>query len=454
MPDQPPPPGREGPRALLVAAGRSGAGKSVTTLGLLRALRRRGLRVAAAKSGPDYLDPAFHSAATGAPAITLDPWAMGGAELRARAAAAAEAAELLVIEGAMGVLDSAAAPAAKGRARGSAADLAAARDAPIALVLDMDGQAQTAAALAAGLKALRPDLRLGGVILNRVGSARHARLATDALARCGVTVWGALPRSPALGTPSRHLGLVQARERPDLDAFIEGAADLIAERLDLDAIIAAAHPLAGPPSPVRTPPIIPPLGGRIAVARDDAFAFIYPHVLADWRAAGAEIVFFSPLQDEPPDASADAVYLPGGYPELHAPTLSGALTFHSGLRRAAARGAWIYGECGGYMALGEGLIDADGRRWPMAGMLPVSVSFAERRLQLGYRRLRLREAGPFGDPGAVFYGHEHHYSVQASRDPGVSALFEAWDAAGAPQPDMGAMLGRVLGSYAHLIAPG
>ena len=256
-------------------------------------------------------------------------------------------------------------------------------------------------------------------------------------------VLGALRRADALATPSRHLGLVQARERPDLEAFIAKAAAMVAEAVDLDAFCSAARPLARG----ARGPFLPPLGQRIAVARDEAFAFAYPHILSDWREAGAEIAFFSPLADEAP-GPADAVFLPGGYPELHAGRLAAAGAFRAGVRASAEAGALIYGECGGYMALGEALIDAEGEAHPMTGLLPLTTSFANRKLTLGYRTLAPIGGAPF--QGALA-GHEFHYATTVAAT--GAPLFNAADAEGAALGPIGLQAGRVAGSFAHIIAP-
>lgn len=429
------------PRGLVISAPSSGAGKTTVTLGLLRALRRRGGAVASAKTGPDYIDPAFHAAATGHPCATLDPWCAGAAQLRARAMAAAGGA-VLVVEGAMGLFDGAPDPAAP-LGRGSTADAAAALGLPVVLVVDAARTAQTAAAVVAGLAGFRADTRIAGVILNRVGSARH-----EAMLRAAVEtvrpVLGAIPRAEGLATPSRHLGLVQARERGDLDAFIERAADTVAARCDLDALLALAAPVARGEAPAR----LAPPGQRIAVAQDVAFGFAYPHMLADWRAAGAGIAPFSPLADEAPAPDADAVFLPGGYPELHAAPLAAATRFAAGMRAARDRGAAIHGECGGYMVLGAGMVDAGGARHAMLGLLAVETSFAERRLHLGYRTMRPR--APFSW-GAAFRGHEFHYAtvLRERGDP----LFDLRDSTGADRGPAGLRAGTVTGSFAHIVEP-
>jgi cobyrinic acid a,c-diamide synthase len=261
----------------------------------------------------------------------------------------------------------------------------------------------------------------------------------EALAPLGLPVLGALPRRPDLAHPARHLGLVQAQERADLAAFLDRAADLVAAHVDLGALAALAAPL--PPAPPM--PRVPPPARRIAIARDAAFAFAYPHLLDDWRAAGSEIATFSPLADEAPPP-ADLILLPGGYPELHASRIAAAKTFMQGLRNAP-QSTQIYGECGGYMVLGESLVDAGGRAHAMAGLLPLKTSFATRRLHLGYLRLEAA-AGPFAGRWAA---HEFHYATTLRAE--GRHLFEAEDAEGRKLPPMGLISGRTFGSFAHLI---
>lgn len=423
---------------LIVAAPSSGAGKTLITLALLAALRARGVRVASAKAGPDYIDPRFHAAVTGRPCLNLDSWAMRPGLVAALAAEAGAETDLLVAEGVMGLFDG-----AEGGG-GSTADLAALTGLPVILVIDVARQAQSVAALASGFAHHRADCRVAGIILNRVAGARHRTLLAEALAPIGIPLLGALPRVADAALPARHLGLVQAGEHENLAAFLARAAALAAEHVDLDALVRLAVPLASANTDVAA---LPPPGGRIALADDVAFSFVYPHLRDRWRAAGAEIVPFSPLAGEAPDVSAEAIVLPGGYPELHAGALAANDAFLDGLRAAAARGALIYGECGGYMVLGDGLIDAHGARHAMAGLLPLATSFAERRLQLGYRRLD--HAGALPWPRRL-RGHEFHYSVAVAQGAG-EPLFAAHDSAGRPLAPMGLRRGRVMGSYAHVI---
>ncbi len=335
--------------SFVISAPASGSGKTTVTLGLLRAFSRIN-PIRSAKSGPDYIDPAFHAAATGGPCVNLDAWAMTPDRIRALAAGTGP----LIVEGAMGLFDGAP-PAGKG----SSADLAKILHLPVVLVIDAGRMAGSVGALAQGFMRYDPDLQVAGVILNNVGSPRHEDMLRAALQ--DVTVFGALPRDAALHLGSRHLGLVQAQERPDLEAFLDHAADLVTQHLELTAL----QKLDTPRRPAGASPRLPPPAQRIAIARDAAFAFAYPHLLNDWHAGGAELHFFSPLADDPvPDA--DFIYLPGGYPELHAGRIAANTRFLDSLRQTKAR---IYGECGGYMVLGDGLVDADGTRHAMAGLL-------------------------------------------------------------------------------------
>jgi cobyrinic acid a,c-diamide synthase len=433
------------PRALIIAAPHSGAGKTIVTLALLAALRRRGLATRAAKAGPDYIDPAFHAAVTNAPSINLDSWAMAPDLLDGLAARAADGADVLVLEGVMGLFDGADAPSGR---RGATADLAAHFGWPVLLVIDVARQAQSAAALVRGFATHDPAVRIAGVILNRVGSARHRALVADAMAPLSVPVVGAVRRDADLALPERHLGLVQAGEHHDFAALAERLAAAGAQHLDLDAILACAAPFAA--TSKASTPAIPPPGQRIALASDRAFTFVYPHLIAAWRRAGAEIVPFSPLADEPPPAHADCCWLPGGYPELHADALAAARVFTAGLRRFAEARP-VHGECGGYMVLGESLEDAAGRCHAMTGLLGHSTSFAKRKLTLGYRTARLRGDGILGAKGTVVRGHEFHYAALTAS--GVDTPFaDIADHHGHALAETGGRRGHVTGTFFHAIA--
>ena len=426
----------------MIAAARSGSGKTTLTLGLLRALARRGVAVASAKSGPDYIDAAFLAAASGRESVNLDSWAMPAPFIRALAQSLG--GDTVIVEGSMGLFDGALSPEG---ATGASADVAAILGLPVVLALDVSGQAQTAAAVAMGCAYFDSRVRVAGVVLNKVGGERHRRLCSQALEARGLPVLGALPRDGSIGLPERHLGLVQAQETVALDARLDALGDFVAAHVDLDALMACVAPLAG----VEVAGPLRPPGGRIAMARDAAFSFVYPHLLAGWRAAGAEILFFSPLADEAPPENADVCWLPGGYPELHAGPLAAASRFRDGLRRFAETRP-VHGECGGFMALGAGLVDAQGGRHEMAGLLSVETSFAKRRMTLGYRRARLLADGPLGARGAEWLGHEFHYATVSAS--GGDAFAAVTDAYGAPEAPAGARRGLVSGSFFHVIAGG
>ncbi len=417
---------------LMIAAPASGSGKTTVMLGLARALTLQGLAVQCFKSGPDYIDPAFHRAATGRASFNLDTWAMD-ADRIAGLASVAQDADITLAEGSMGLHDGVARAGASGT--GASADLALMAGWPVVLVIDASGQAQTAAAIAMGMAAYRPGLRVAGVVLNKVASPRHEALLRAGMATAGIPVFGALPRNADIGLPERHLGLVQAQEH-DM-GLLDNAARIVATHLDLPALRAAA---GGGFAPARLRPAAPP-AQRIALAQDAAFAFTYPHLLQGWRDARAEVLPFSPLADQAPDQTADACWLPGGYPELHAGTIAAARTFGDGLRAFAATRT-VHGECGGYMVMGAGLVDASGTRHAMTGLLGLETSFAKRRMHLGYRRATMRD-------GAVLLGHEFHYAtITAQPD---APLAQVTDANGDPVAETGSQRGHATGTFFHLI---
>jgi len=432
-------------RGLIVAAPASGAGKTTVTIALIAALRRRGLRVGAAKAGPDYIDPGFHAAATAAPCLNLDSWAMPPALLDALVAQAAGDADLLVIEGAMGLFDGVA--GAPGRS-GATADLAARYRLPVLLVIDAARQAQSAAALVRGFASHDPQVHVAGVVLNRIGSERHRAMVSGAIAALGIPVLGAFARDESLALTERHLGLVQANEHDALADRIDRLGEFAERLIDLDALAAIAKEIGVPhAAPIAA---LPPPGQRIALAADAAFTFVYPHLLEGWRRAGADIVRFSPLADEAPPDDCDCCWLPGGYPELHAGALAAAQRFRAGLAHFAATRP-VHGECGGHMVLGQGLEDAAGARHAMAGLLGHATSFAKRKLHLGYRAARLLADGPLGRAGTVLRGHEFHYATltQAGADEPFAAFH---DGAAQPLGSAGARRHHVTGTFFHAIA--
>jgi cobyrinic acid a,c-diamide synthase len=424
-------------KGIVIAAPRSGSGKTVVTLGLLAALRRQGLVVAPAKTGPDYIDPTFLSRAALREAVNLDPWSMAPARLKSLAAMQAVGADLLLVEGVMGLFDGAA------DNFGSTADLAELLELPVILVVDAERQSQSVAALVAGFAHWRQGVHVRGTILNRVASMKHERMLLDALSATGIPCLGAIPRDAKLVLPERHLGLVLPGEVAAFDGFLDAAAEAMGDYVNLAPLQALAAPIADGAAP---PPPLAPLGQRIAIARDDAFAFLYPHLLDGWRQMGAELSFFSPLADAAPAPDCDAVFLPGGYPELHGERLAAAASFRAGLAAARDRDALIYGECGGFMVLGDALVDKQGQSHAMAGLLPLTTRIDRPKRILGYRRLI--QSGGLPWPGHL-NGHEFHYS--SAKQSRLPPLFAATDARGEAMPPMGAVIGRVMGSYAHVV---
>lgn len=422
---------------IMIAAPQSASGKTTVTLGLLRALSRQGADIRSAKAGPDFIDPAFHRAATGRECVNLDPWAMRSELLQFMAG---QHSGLVVIEAMMGLFDGAA------DGSGSAADLANLLNVPVILVVDASRQSHSIAALVQGFNNYRQDINIAAVILNNVGSPRHESMLRDALATIAIPVFGAIRRNATLKLPSRHLGLVQAREHSNLEVFLDAAADIMETSVDLKAIVdQAALVKSGGNCQAMRPP-----GQRVAVAHDDCFAFLYPHLVDGWRSVGAELMFFSPMKNQAPAHDCDAVYLPGGYPELHADVLSSCDNFMRGLRQAAERGAFVYGECGGYMVLGDFLVDAAGERHEMAGLLPLTTSFESRKLNLGYRLATSLTQLPFCETGETLTAHEFHYSTIVNES-GGQALLDAVDARGESLGHCGLRCGNVAGSYLHVI---
>ena len=430
----------------MIAAPRSGSGKTTATLGLLRAFKRRGVDVVGLKSGPDYIDPAFHAAASGREGVNLNSWAMAPNLLAALAAQTAGQSALALCEASMGLFDGV--PGQTGRT-GASADVAAALGMPVLLVIDVTGQAQSAAAIVKGCAGYDERLKVAGVIVNRIGSERHRRLVVEAIEVLGVPVVGALPRNEKVALPERHLGLVQAGETEGLGARLEAIADFVEAHVDCGRVLALAGELDLRSSSSALPAVRPP-GQRIALARDAAFSFIYPHLMQGWRAAGAEIVSFSPLADEPPPSDCDLCWLPGGYPELHAGRLAAAARFQEGLRRFAETRP-VHGECGGYMALGQSLVDASGAAHAMAGLLGVETSFEKRRMTLGYREARIVTDCALGTAGSILRGHEFHYATIAATG-GDDPFAFVRDVYGAPPAPAGSRRGRVTGSFFHVIA--
>ncbi|MCZ4280710.1 cobyrinate a,c-diamide synthase [Kiloniella laminariae] len=429
-------------KGLIIAAPSSGSGKTTLTLALLRHFRNSQERVSPVKTGPDYIDPAYHAAAAGRACYNLDPWALRDESLAALVTLAGQDTDVVLAEGVMGLFDGAVGGA------GSTAALAKKTGWPVVLVIDVKGMSASAAAVLHGFSSFDPELDIAGVIFNRVGSPRHASLLDEACRPLGIPVLGHLRRQEDMVLPNRHLGLVQAVEHSELDGFLNRAAEQVAWDVDCRALLDLARPSRLERREMGT--LVPPIGQRIAVASDVAFSFCYSSLLEGWRQSGAELTFFSPLEDQQPSPKADAIYLPGGYPELHVGQLGANQNFMGALRAAAEKKITIFGECGGYMVLGQGLIDGRGDHHAMTGLLPVETSFAVRKRSLGYRVVRSLVDSPLGPVGQGFAAHEFHYSTVV-RGEGEQPLFNVEDAAGKNLGTAGCRLGSVMGSYIHLI---
>jgi len=410
--------------ALLIAAPASGQGKTTVTAALARLHARQGRRVTVFKCGPDFLDPQIHAMASGRPCQNLDLGMCGEADARWRLARAARESDLILVEGVMGLFDG----------QPSAADIACRFGIPVMAMIDAAAMAQTFGAIAHGLASFRPELPFAGVLANRVGSTRHSDILRASLPP-GMGWFGALSRHAAAALPERHLGLLQAAEIDDLESRLDQLADALASTADVDL------PPAIPFEEV-APPDIPPLlaGRRIAIARDAAYGFIYPANLDTLAALGAELRFFSPLAGQPlPEC--DAVWLPGGYPELHAAALSANQTLWHALRAHVAAGKPLLAECGGMMSLFEQVTDKEGKTHPFAGLLPGISVMQPRLAALGTQ---------FADlPEGRLSGHTFHYSK--SQTPLVPLALASTPEGG--QGEAIYRVGRLTASYVHFYFP-
>jgi cobyrinic acid a,c-diamide synthase len=421
-------------RALVIAGVASGVGKTSLTLGLLEALRQRGLTVQAFKVGPDFIDPQFHARITGRPSYNLDGFMCGEQAVRATVARATADADVAVVEGMMGCFDGVDGTSDEG----STAQIAKWLGAPVVLVLDASAQSRSAAAVVLGFERLDPGLNIAAVVANRVGGSTHARWVADAIrAVCGAEPVGAVSHDAALTLPERHLGLVTAAEGVLTPALRDRLRQAVERAVDVDRLLEVATPLAIQPAPAPPPT---PARVRIAVARDVAFQFYYAENLERLHAAGARLIFWSPIADrEPPEA--DGLYFGGGYPELYAQALADNASCRKAVRAFADGGGPVYAECGGLMYLAEALEDANGRTHAMVGVLPTRVRMRPSRMTLGYVEAKLTADTPLGAAGSVARGHRFHFSTL---DPVPDEIARVYDGA------EGYLVGRTLLSYAHL----
>lgn len=433
---------------IVVAGVASGVGKTTVTLGLLAALRRRGLVVQAFKVGPDFIDPGFHRLVSGRPSYSLDGWMCGRDHVLATYIRRSRGADLAVVEGVMGCFDGRSADSDEA----STAEIAKWLGLPVILVVDVRAQSRSAAAVVQGFERFDADLDLAGVILNRAGGERHARTVQEAIAStCRATPLGALVRDASLGVPERHLGLVTAVEGPLAASQIGRLADAVERAVDLDAVMGLARARSTPRAHIPgrcSTGAVASARARIGVAHDVAFQFYYEENLDRLREAGAELVFWSPVTDgELPDV--DGLYFGGGYPELHASSLTANARMRSEVHRASERGTPIYAECGGLMYLGESLEDHEGVAHAMVGVLPATVRMRPRRLSLGYTDVRFVADTPLGPAGTTARGHEFHYSIMDAPSDEIRRAWAVTSHSGDARPE-GYLYRRTLMTYVHL----
>jgi len=426
------------PPALLIAGTQSGCGKTTVTLGIMAALARRGLMVQPFKCGPDFIDPSLHRVVTGRVSRNLDVRMCGVDFVRQTFARHCPANGCSVVEGVMGLFDG---------GEGSAATLAKTLELPVILVIDVRSAAESVAAVVHGFATLDPQLRLSGVICNRIGSDKHRAMVVKAIQdHCKVPVIGFLPRREEVCIPSRHLGLHMGEEHPLRGEGLEQLAVLTEEHLDLDLLLRIAGEHRGSPLADTNQPLAAPAGTvRLGVARDAAFCFYYEDNLDLLRAAGAELIFFSPLGDKNLPQKLHGLYLGGGYPELHAGQLSGNKKIRQQIRAFAESGRPVYAECGGFMYLCRSIIDLKGQPFPMAGLYPFQARMQSRLYSLGYRQPLVEQDCLLAPKGAVLHGHEFHYSTIEEGHPEVASAFRLED--GRPE---GHLLHNTLAGYIHL----
>jgi cobyrinic acid a,c-diamide synthase len=431
-------------KGIIIAGTHSGCGKTTLSLALLSAFRKRGLRVAPFKVGPDFIDPGHHARMAGASCRNLDGWMLSKDYNVDSFRRHAAGADIALVEGVMGLFDG-----RDGKSEsGSTAEMAKWLDLPVILVVDARSMARSAAALVKGFETFDPELRFAGAVFNRIGSPRHLSFLQEALeGNVRIPCLGGIPKEDVVSIPERHLGLFTDQDNPLSEAAVSALARIAEERIDLDRLFSAL-PEIPPPSSAASA-AHPVRKARIAVARDNAFCFYYPDNLELLEAGGAELVFFSPVAGEtlPPDI--DGIYLGGGYPELYAETLARNAALRTGIREASRSGMPIYAECGGFMYLCSELEDAKGKRYPMAGCFPFVTRMLSRLKRLGYREVALDRETILGPVGATLRGHEFHYS-ELLEPGGAQTVYRVANGSGAAGESEGFQVKRTLGSYIHL----
>ncbi|ORT99540.1 Cobyrinic acid A,C-diamide synthase [Anaerovibrio sp. JC8] len=429
---------------VVIAATKSGSGKTTIVTGLLAALKQKGLKVQPYKVGPDYIDPGYHRLASGQPSHNLDSWLMPKETMKEVFALSAARSELAVIEGVMGLYD--------GGSKGisSTAEIARLLEAPVVLVIDCKSMGASAAALALGFKMYDKDVKLAGVILNRLGSDNHERIIREALEQLDIPVLGAVRRNDELIMPERHLGLLPVEENQEQE-IIDRMGEAMASQIDVEAVINIGRQAP----PMQVPEHQADDGDlsrvRIGIARDEAFSFYYPESIRILEEKGAEIVEFSPLNDSSLP-QVDGLIFGGGFPEMFAEQLSNNKELIADIREAAAKGMPVYAECGGFMFLSKAMEDFDGKVFPMCDILPCRVKMNKKLQMVGYVSAQLQGDSILGKQGTVIKGHEFHFSTE-DEDGGKTDAQRAFlftRSRNGAQYLGGYSKGNVLGSYLHL----
>ncbi len=438
-------------KGFVVAGTTSGSGKTTIALGFLAALTRRGHRVAPFKVGPDFIDPGHHTRVAGSASRNLDGWMLSETYNRDVFRKNTRFADVAVIEGVMGLFDG-----RNGKSEaGSTAEMAKQLELPVLLVVNARSMARSAAALVQGFENFDSKLSFAGVLFNNIGSPRHLQYLKEALqGHVRMPCIGGIPRQASISIPERHLGLFTDADHALTEDTVTQLADFIEDHIDLDGFLqrledrrqdAAVPPIESRPNVnegIRTV--------RIGVARDNAFCFYYPDNLDLLAAAGAQLVFFSPLKDTGMPDKLDGIYLGGGYPELYAPQLAENRSVREGIKRSCDAGMPIYGECGGMMYLGSAIADLEGNRYPMTSCIPIETRMLPRLKALGYREVRLTRKSVLGEAGLKIRGHEFHYSEIVARPDHVQTSYEVSDRTGGPCFVEGYSVNNTLGSYVHL----
>jgi cobyrinic acid a,c-diamide synthase len=431
---------------LVIAAPHSHAGKTTVTLALLAALRHRGLHVAPFKVGPDYIDPQLHRQAAGRPCYNLDTYLVPMARVRETFCRVAHDADIAVVEGVMGLFDGSS-PTSR---VGSTAEIAALLQAPIVLVIDASGMAASVGALVRGFRTYDPEVRVAGVILNRLGSAGHLRYLEPAIAGEGVEILGYLPKDAILTIPERHLGLLPTSEEDRVTPLLDHLITVANQYLDLERLIRLAY--AAPALPDASPPLPGPSHARVRVAwaQDEAFHFSYQENMDVLAAAGADIVLFSPLHDHALPAGVDAVWLGGGFPEHFAAQLAANTGMLAALRAHATQGLPMYAECGGFMYLCEWLEDQQGQRAPQVGLIPGGTRMTQRLQQFGYAEATFLQDTLLGPAGTTVRGHRFHYSVYEPGSTQPACAYRITRATTGETHFEGFCLYNLLATYLHV----